>query len=181
MSELELLILAGSQRGYFTTAQAEAAGISRRALLGRHRKGLLEHPAFGLYRLPQFPPGPLDELHALQAIASGATFSHETALQLYGVSDVLPRTIHLTVAPEAGLKPRSGVTIHRSRIRPDDRILRDDLWLTSLRRTLADCARTGTDAEQLLAALAKGRERGLLTADDMRSLALLYPYSGGHR
>jgi predicted transcriptional regulator of viral defense system len=181
MSQAELLTLAGSQHGYFTTAQAEAAGISRRALLGRHRKGLLERSAFGLYRLPQFPPGPLDELYALQAIAPAATFSHETALQLYGLSDVLPKTIHLTVAPESGLKPRAGVTIHRSRIGPDDRILRDDLWLTSLRRTLADCARIGTDAEQLLAALTEGRDRGLLTPDDLPSLAPLYPFSSALR
>jgi predicted transcriptional regulator of viral defense system len=181
MSEPELLTLAGSQHGYFTTAQAGAAGISRRALLGRHRKGLLERAAFGLYRLPQFPAGPLDELYALQAIVPAATFSHETALQLYGLSDVLPKTIHLTVAPESGLKPRTGVTIHRSRIEPGDRILRDDLWLTSLGRTLADCTRIGTDAEQLLAALAEGRDRGMLTADDLLDLTRLYPFSGALR
>jgi predicted transcriptional regulator of viral defense system len=178
MSESDLLTLAGSQHGYFTTAQAEAAGISRRALFGRHRKGLLERTAFGLYRLPQFPPGPRDELYALQAIAPRATFSHETALQLFELSDVLPRTIHLTVAPESGFKPRTGVSIHRSRIQPDERILRDDLWLTSPRRTLIDCARIGTDAEQLVAALAEGRDRGLLTRDDLRGLALIYPYAG---
>lgn len=176
MSQAELLALAGSQHGYFTTAQAEAAGISRRALLGRHRKGLLEHAAFGLYRLPQFPPGPLDELYALQAIAPTATLSHETALQLFGLSDVLPRTIHLTVAPPSGLKPRPGVTIHRSRLEPGDRILRDDLWLTTLRRTLADCARIGTDAEQLLAARAEGHQRGFLTRDDLARLARHYPF-----
>ena len=113
----------------------------------------------------------------MQAIAPGATFSHETALQLYGLSDVLPTTIHLTVAPESGLKPRPGVTIHRSRMESDDRILRDDLWLTSLRRTLADCARIGTDAEQLLAALAEGRDRGMLTPDDLLDLTPLYPFS----
>ncbi len=177
MSDAELLTLAGRQHGYFTTAQAEAAGISRRALLGRHRKGLLERAAFGLYRLPQFPASPLDELYALQAIAPAATFSHETALQLYGLSDVLPTTIHLTVAPASGLKPRSGVTIHRSRIEPGDRILRDDLWLTSPRRTLADCARIGSDPEQLLAALAEGRERGMLARNDLQSLAPIYPFS----
>ena len=181
MSEPDLLTLAGSQHGYFTTAQAGTAGISRRALLGRHRKGLLERVAFGLYRLPQFPAGPLDELYALQAIAPTATFSHETALQLYGLSDVLPKTIHVTVAPESGLKPRASVRIHRSRMGPDDRILRDDLWLTSLRRTLADCARIGTDAEQLLAALAEGRDRGMLTPDDLLNLGRVYPFSSALR
>jgi predicted transcriptional regulator of viral defense system len=178
MSEADLLTLAGRQHGYFTTAQAGAAGISRRALVGRHKAARLEHAAFGLYRLPQFPDGPLDELYALQVIAPGGAFSHETALERYALADVLPRTIHLTIPPESGLKPRPRLTIHRSRIEPCDRILRDDLWLTSLRRTLADCARTGTDPDQLLAALEEGRNRGLLSRDDLLILARVHPFSG---
>lgn len=177
MSESILLALAGRQHGYFTTAQAEAAGISRRALVGRRQNGLVERTAFGLYRLPQFPTSPLDELYALQAIAPSATFSHETALQLHALADTLSRTIHLTVAPGSGLKRRPGVTIHRSRLAPDERVLRDDLWLTSARRTLADCARIGSDPDQLLAALDEARDRGLLTVDDRRDLARRYPYS----
>ena len=35
MSDSQLLELAGQLHGYFTTAQAEAARISRRALVGR--------------------------------------------------------------------------------------------------------------------------------------------------
>jgi hypothetical protein len=46
---------------------------------------------------------------------------------------------------------------------------------------LADSARIGTDAEQLLAALTEGRDRGLLTPDDLRSLASLYPFSSALR
>src|SRR5689334_19936502 len=130
MSERELLELAGQQHGFFTTAQASAAGISRRALVGRLHRGLVERERHGVYRLPQYPPTPRDELYAIQAAAPSATFSHDTALEIYGLSDVLPRTIHLTMAPTSGLKPRPGITIHRSRIAPGDRVLRDDLWLT---------------------------------------------------
>jgi predicted transcriptional regulator of viral defense system len=177
MSEADLLAAAGRQHGYFTTSQAEAAGVSRRALVGRLRKGLLERAAFGLYRLPQYPVGPLDDLYALQAVAPSATFSHETALQLLALADILPRTIHLTVDPRSGLKPRPGVSIHRSRIEPHERVLRDDLWLTSARRTLADCARLGTDPDQLVAAFENAIERGLLTTTDRQELARTYPYS----
>ena len=178
MSDGQLLEVAGQQHGYFTTAQAEAAGISRRALVGRRRKGLIERAAHGLYRLRQYPPTPRDEYYALQAGAPAATFSHDTALELYGFSDVLPSTIHLTVPPSSGLKPRRVITIHRSKLDPRDRVLRDDLWLTSLSRTLLDCARLGTDAEQLLAALEAGRERGLLGRDALVRLANTYPYAG---
>ena len=177
MSDGELLEVAGQQHGYFTTAQAEAAGISRRALVGRLRKGVIERAYHGLYRLRQYPPTPRDEFYAFQASAPGATFSHDTALEFYGLSDVLATTIHVTVPPSSGLKPRPGLTIHRSRIDPRDRVLRDDLWLTSVARTLLDCARLGTDAEQLLAALEAGRERGLLGRDALARLTNTYPFA----
>lgn len=178
MSEIDLLELAGQQHGYFTTAQAEVAGVSRRALVGRQRKGLLDRTFFGTYRLRQYMSGPRDEFYALQTSAPEATFSHETALEFYELSDVLPTTIHVTMAPSSGLKPRRGVTIHRSRIEPNDRVLRDDLWLTSLPRTLLDCARLGTDSEQLLVALETGRERGLLGRDDLERLWHTFPFMG---
>ena len=178
MSDSELLELAGHQHGYFTTAQAGAAGISRRALAGRLLKGLIERDSHGVYRLRQYPPTPRDEFYALQASVPRATFSHDIALEFYGLSDVLPATIHVTVPPSSGLKPRPGVTIHRSKIAPRDRVLRDDIWLTSLPRTLLDCARLGTDSEQLLAALEAGRERGLLGRDDLARLTNTYPFAG---
>jgi predicted transcriptional regulator of viral defense system len=178
MSDRELLELAGLQHGYFTTAQAGAAGISRRALAGRLLKGSIERNAHGVYRLRQYPPTSRDEFYALQAGAPGATFSHETALEFYGLSDVLPNTIHVIVPPSSGLKPRPGITIHRSKLNRRDRVLRDDLWLTSLPRTLLDCARYGTDAEQLLAALDAARERGLLSGDALARLTNTYPFAG---
>ncbi len=53
-----------------------------------------------------------------------------------------------------------------------------DVWLTSLPRTLLDCARLGTDSEQLLAALEVGRERGLPGRDDLARLTNTYPFAG---
>lgn len=176
MSDVDLLELAGQQHGYFTTTQAKVAGVSRRALAGRHRKGLIARESHGVYRLVQYPPTPRDELYTLQVSVRGATFSHNTALEIYGLSDVLSTTIHLTIPPSSGLKPRQGVTIHRSNLHPLDRVLRDDIWLTSLPRTLLDCARLGTDAEQLIAALQAGRERGLLGEDALARLSSTYPF-----
>lgn len=178
MSDSQLLELAGQQHGYFTTAQAEAAGISRRALVGRLLRGLIERDSRGVYRFTQYPPTPRDEFYAFQASAPGATFSHDTALEFYGLSDVLPTTIYVTVPPSSGLKPRPGITIHRSKLDPRDRVLRDDLWLTSLPRTLLDCARRGTDSGQLLAALEAGCERGLLGRDALARLTSTYPFMG---
>ena len=81
------------------------------------------------------------------------------------------------MAPGSGLKPRPGFTIHRSVVAPAERVLRDRVWVTSLARTLADCAKGGTDPDLLLAALAEGRERAMLTADDLVRLRRLYPFT----
>lgn len=178
MDESDLLQLAAAQHGYFSTAQAAAAaGISRRALVDRVRRGVIERAAHGVYRLTGTPATELDSFYAFSVEAPSATFSHDTALELYGVSDVLPRTLHVTVPPGSGLKPRPGYTIHRSVISPSERVLRDGIWVTSLARTLADCAKSGTDAEQLVAALSEGRERAMLTPDDITRLRRLYPFT----
>jgi predicted transcriptional regulator of viral defense system len=177
MDESDLLQLAAAQHGYFSTAQAAAAGISRRALVDRVRRGVIERAAHGVYRLAGTPATQLDTFYAFSVEAPSATFSHDTALELYGVSDVLPRTVHVTVPPGSGLKPRPGYTIHRSVISPSERVLRDGVWVTSLARTLADCAKGGTDPEQLLAALSEGRERAMLAPDDISRLRRLYPFT----
>lgn len=177
MAESDLLHLAAAQHGYFSTAQAAAAGISRRALVDRARRGLVERIAHGVYRLAGTPASHLDGFYAFSVQAPSATFSHDTALELYGVSDVLPRTVHITVPPGSGLKPRPGYTIHRSAIGPAERVLRDGVWVTSFARTLADCAKGGTDPDQLLAAFVEGHERALLTADDIARLRRLYPFT----
>jgi len=177
MDESDLLKLSASQHGYFTTAQAADAGISRRALVDRVRRGVIERAAHGVYRLAGTPASHMDSFYAFSVGAPSATFSHETALELYDVSDVLPRTVHVTVPPGSGLKRRPGYTIHRSAIAPSERVLRDGIWVTSLVRTLADCAKSGTDPEQLAAALSEGRERAMLTADDINHLRRLYPFT----
>ena len=177
MNESDLLRLAAAQYGYFSTAQAAAAGISRRALVDRVRRGVIERAAHGVYRLTGTPATHLDSFYAFSVEAPSATFSHDTALELYGVSDVISRTVHVTVPPGSGLKPRPGYTIHRSMLSPSERVLRDGVWVTSLARTLADCAKSGTDPEQLVAALSEGRERAMLTPDDITRLRRLYPFT----
>ena len=61
----------------------------------------------------------VDQQHALlpQAIAPFGTFSHDTALTLLGLTDIIPSTIHFTIPETARLRPRQGVTLHRSRHR----------------------------------------------------------------
>ena len=179
MSWEDLLQTAAAQHGYFTTAQAAEHGISRRALTWRAQHGSAERAAHGLYRLPHWPAGPDDELHALQALAPSGTFSHDTALTLLGLSDIIPSAVHLTIPETSRLRPRPGVTLHRSRHgAPTDRALRDGLWVSTPRRALLDAAREGADPDQLVSAARDARDRAMLTPDDLAELRQHAPFAG---
>lgn len=171
MSWKDLLAAAAAQHGYFTTAQAAQHGVSRRALTWRAQNGSAERIAHGLYRLPHWPITPDDELYALQALAPFGTFSHDTALTLLGLTDIIPSTIHFTIPETSRLRSRPGVTLHRSRDgSTTDRALRDGLWVSTAGRALFDAARGGAGPDQLVTAARDARERAMLTADDLAEL-----------
>jgi len=173
----QLAKIAAEQQGYFRTAQALEAGVTRRQLYWADRTATVENIRYGLYRFAHFPSTPFDELHEIQTLTPVATFSHETALQIYGLSSVLPRTIHVTVPPTSGCKPRPGLTLHHASIAADDRKLRDGMWVTSVARTLRDTARAGVDPDQLLEAARDAQRRGMLASDDLDRLRSRYPFS----
>ncbi len=177
MSRSNLFQVAAAQQGFFRTRQALDAGWTRRAINWAAHKGEIEPVHYGLYRFAHFPATPQDELHELQTTVPEGTFSHETALILWGLSDLLPRTTHFTVPKESGFKRRPGITIHRRALAAGERILRDGLWLTSLARTLLDSARAGTDPEQLLAAGNEARERAMLGPHELTALMAHYPFT----
>lgn len=177
MSWQELLITAATQRGYFTSAQAAEHGISRRALTWRAEHGSAERIEYGLYRLPHWPIDSNDELYALQARAPFGTFSHDTALSLLGLSDIIPAVIHFTIPEASRIHSRPGIRLHRSRHHAGtDRILRDGLWVSTARRALIESARIGADPDQLLAAAREAKERATLTSEDLRDLRNHAPF-----
>jgi predicted transcriptional regulator of viral defense system len=179
MSWDDLLSTAAAQHGYFTTEQAAEHGLSRRALAWRAQNGSAERIAHGLYRLPHWPPDPSDDLYALQAIAPFGTFSHDTALTLLGLTDVIPSTIHFTIPETSRLRSRPGVTLHRSRHGATiDRALRDGLWVSTARRALLDAARAGADPDQLVSAARDARARAMLAPDDLVELRQHSPFAG---
>ncbi len=171
MTYSDLFRLAGEQRGYFTTRQAAERGLSRRALHHRAQIGELEHAAHGLWRLSMWPADPNDELHAFQTLAPFGTFSHETALSLLGLGDLIPSEIHMTIPESSRLAARPGLRLHRSRLGAErERILRDGLWISTPVRALTDAARAGADPDQMQAAAKEAKGRGLLRMSDIERL-----------
>jgi predicted transcriptional regulator of viral defense system len=97
--------------------------------------------------------------------------SHESALQLYGVSDVAPSRLHFTVlrARRYVTAPADDVELHTTtrRFAPDDLVYQEGLRTTSLARSIVDAARTGTGPEQIAMAVREGLQRGLVSRQEL--------------
>src|SRR5713101_7282134 len=110
-----LFDLASEQGGYFTAAQARTCGFSK-ALLAHHAKsGRFQRIRQGLYRFREYPSSPREDVIAawLATGRESAVVSHDSALDMLGLSDVVPEVVHLTVPRAKRYRSASpGVAIH---------------------------------------------------------------------
>ena len=91
------------QQGFFTTKQAKAAGFAENTHPYHVQAGNWIREHRGIYRLASFPRGERPDLMLWslwsrnRGEAAQGVFSHETALSLYDLSDVMPAKLHMTV------------------------------------------------------------------------------------
>lgn len=170
----QLYQAAETQAGYFTAAQASAAGFSH-ALLAYHvQAGLFERICPGVYRLKRFPASPHEDLFiAWLRTGRRAVISHDSALALYDLSDLLPNEIHLTVTRTASRR-HPGLRLHTNRLEPGDIAHYIGLPVTTVPRTIADVAASGLGEELVWQAIREALRRGLTTAVQLRARASRY-------
>lgn len=90
--------IAPDNYGYVTTRDAVDAGVPAVELPKLAARGGLENVAYGLYRVPDFPPTPFDQFaEALLRVGKGAYLHGESVLTLFGLADVNPRRIKVAV------------------------------------------------------------------------------------
>ena len=174
---------AGAQDGHFTTQQAVDAGYSSQLLLKHIRGGRVARVRRGIYRLVHFPAGEHEELAVvwLWSERSGV-FSHQTALALHGLSDVLPGQLHVTLP--AGWRRRrfrvpSGVVLHHAVVPIDERAWFGPVPVTSPSRTLSDCASAFFSPELLRQAAQQALRRGLVVKGELSEVEqALEPFGG---
>jgi predicted transcriptional regulator of viral defense system len=161
-----LFEIASEQGGYFTGAQAQACGYSR-ALLAHHAKsGRFIRIRQGLYRFREYPTSPREEVIAawLAAGKETAVVSHESALDLLGLSDVVPEVVHLTVPRSKRYRTGTlGAAIHTTTrtINRSDVLTREGIRITGPVRSIIDSAEAGTAPEQIDGAVRQALDRGL--------------------
>jgi predicted transcriptional regulator of viral defense system len=166
-----------SQAGYFTAGQAIAAGMDRSTLRYHARPGgRYERVRRGLYRLRHFPSSPHEHVVAawLGLEGAGAVVSHESALELYELSDVIPTAIHVSLPrTKRGQRPRAGVRIHTVERPPAPSEMRtvQGVPVTTPERSIVDSLEAGTQPEQIEMAIRQALERGLTTPRRLRAAA----------
>lgn len=89
-----LINLIKQKDGLVITREAEMLGIPRKYLSIFAKEGLLERVAHGVYVSPETFE---DEMYILQARASKAIFSHDTALYLHDLTDRDPLEYSVTI------------------------------------------------------------------------------------
>ena len=172
-----------AQDGYFTTKQGAEAGYSPQLLLKHIRAGRLLRVRHGVYRLVHFPAGDHEELAVVWLWSERkGVFSHQTALALHGLSDVLPGRIHLTLPAEwrsRRFRVPKDVVLHHADVPNRDRAWAGPVPVTSPRRTLIDCARDQISPDLLRQAAQQALRRGLVAKPDLRDVEqALQPFGG---
>lgn len=166
--------VAADQFGYFTAAQAREVGVSPMALVMMERRATVERVSRGVYRLSQFPTGPLAEYMEASLWPAGVVgiVSHQSALALYGISDVNPDRVHITVPTSFRTRrqvPRR-LHLHHANLPDEDVESFEGIVVTSVRRTLRDCAAANVGAETIERAFLDAERMGLLSSPDVRLL-----------
>ena len=162
--------VAQDQEGYIANYQVD---VSRQMFSHYEGAGRLERIQRGIYRVSHFPTSEQEDyIVAYLWSRERGGLSHETALSIHDLSDVLPKRVHLSYPPDAPL-PRDQpewLKLHRREVPAEDRQWFGVVPVTTPRRTLIDLASDGFNPELFRQALDEAKERGLIPQDFERTL-----------
>lgn len=168
--------IASAQGGYFTSAQARQAGYAYSQQHFHVRRGNWLKIDRGLLRLRNFPPGEREDLirwslwSRNQEGVPQAVVSHDTALEVHGLSDVMPSQVHLTVPKGFRKRVPPGCVLHKADLAPNDVELRTGYRITTPLRTLLDAAGSALSQEHLNRAVVDALQQGLVRRGVLESV-----------
>ena len=179
----QLFEIAGAQDGLFTTQQAAEAGYSPQLLAHHLGSGRMVRVRRGVYRLVHFPAGDHEDLTVVWLWSKQeGVFSHQTALALHDLSDVLPAQVHLTL-PEASrtrrLRVPDGVVLHYGDVAESERRWIGPVPATAPLRTLDDCAAEQLPPDLLRSAALDALHRGQVSRDELTAVEAALERFGG--
>ena len=163
------------QGGYFDRRDAIAYSISDSLLRYHTRTGRFERVLPGVYRLRIAPISRYDEyiLAWVWTNYRGA-ISHESALALYDLADILPTRVHVTV-PRPFHRTSAPFQVHLAPLPEHEVRTYNGVRVTTPARSIVDAAATGMDPTQIHKAVREARQRGLVELDMLRAAAVRRP------
>lgn len=142
--------LAWTQHGVFTTAQAEAAGVSRSSLARCVAEGTIHRVAHGVYILACAPRTTRQALMIhLLAAGPGSLATADSALALWCPEVDMPRRPVIAVNPNCGYRSREARVVRSSDIDRANPGVVDGIPVVSVARALLD-ASVGRSAEEVV-------------------------------
>jgi predicted transcriptional regulator of viral defense system len=175
-AEEQLYQVAQRQGGFFTARQARLSGYADNTHPHHVRNGNWVREYRGIYRLSRFPLATRPDLMLWQLWAHNrrgepqGTFSHNTALSLHALSDVMPAKLDMTVPP--GFQRMAAIPrvlrLHGGRLADDDIEMTDGVRVTTPLRTLVDVVVEDRLAADLqVQAFREALQRGLVMAQQL--------------
>lgn len=165
-----LYMVAASQMGHVTARQARTCGMASNLIAYHVSTGRLMRVHRGVYRLRDYPSSPREEVMAawLAAGPHRAVISHESALDILGLGDLIPDRVHLMVPRSVRNLPRlHGIRFHTSSKppQPKDVLTREGMRVTAPSRTVLDLAQAGIAPDHLESVVREGIAKGILLPD----------------
>jgi len=175
----ELFAIAESQQGYFTAKQAESVGFLPTNFQHHVKSGAWIREERGLYRLKNFPYSQVEAQYTHYSLWSRdrqekvqGTYSHETALTMHGLSDVMPTKLSMSVPDHfrKSAKTPKILKLYYQAVDPGDREERAGYQVTKPLKTLLDLVTMKETSEEFIEqALLEALDRGLILMKEIQS------------
>jgi predicted transcriptional regulator of viral defense system len=168
------------QGGYFDRRDALSFGVSDHTLQHHAAAGRVERVFPGVYRLRIAPISPVDDyLQAWVWTNYRGAISHESALALYDLADMLPTKVHVTV-PRPFHRTSAPFQVHLGPLPEHEVQQYSGVRVTAPARSIVDAAAWGGDPTQIVKAVHEAMARGITTAAALRSASTRRPNQYRH-
>lgn len=180
MSKEDLLFeIADHQQGYFTAGQARKCGYYDSHFQRYLSNGEWIKMGRGLYRLSRYPLSDRPDLIEWSLWSRNkkgeiqGVWSHETALDLYELCDIMPAKLHMTVPNNfrRSISSPKVLKFYFVDLNENDWVEQQGYRVTTPIKTVLDLAETQQISDDLLIqAVTEGRKRGIITKQLVDSL-----------
>jgi predicted transcriptional regulator of viral defense system len=172
----QIFELAATQHGFVTAVEATEIGVESMTLIRMAERGTLQRVSRGVYRLPAWPAGRFDDYMAatLWPLKTRGVLSHETALELWELSDVNPAQIHITVPKDYWVrrrKPPARYVLHHEDLAATGITKLEGMDIAVPAVAIRQAAKDHLGGDLIGQAISQAKERGLIRSRVAAELA----------